>query len=244
MFTNLKQVLVRSALLLLLLAPSAAVRAADALIKKSNVLLIMADDLRDYGGAFTRDVVKTPNLDRLRARGVTFERAYVQYPVCSSMLTGLRAEQTGIVGNDERLRQRMPDVVTLPQLCKNHRRGTMCKRWVGQSLAGRVCGLVTDHQRTVWSHRAAGRSLKPILTNPAATTKDAAFTLVTRGPKLHGQSVRTQRWRFTQWSDGIQELYDHESDAEKNHNLAKANPTVVEELAARLKTLPSYRSMP
>lgn len=125
MFTNLKQVLVRSALLLLLLplAPSAAVRAADALVKKNNVLLIMADDLQDYGGAFTRDVVKTPNLDRLRARGVTFERAYVQYPVCNpsrcSMLTGLRAEQTGIVGNDVRLRQRMPDVVTLPQLCKN-----------------------------------------------------------------------------------------------------------------------------
>ena len=86
--------------------------------------------------------------------------------------------------------------------------------------------------------------MKPILTNPAATAKDAAFTLVTRGPKLHGQSVRTQRWRFTQWSDGIQELYDLENDAEENHNLAKANPTVVEELAARLKTLPSYRSMP
>ena len=48
-----------------------------------NVLLIMADDLRDFGGAFTRDVVKTPNLDRLRARGTTFERAYVQYPVCN-----------------------------------------------------------------------------------------------------------------------------------------------------------------
>lgn len=66
--------------------------------------------------------MKTPNLDRLRARGVTFERAYVQYPVCNpsrcSMLTGLRAEQTGIAGNDERLRERMPDVVTLPQLCK------------------------------------------------------------------------------------------------------------------------------
>ena len=71
---------------------------------KPNVLLIMADDLRDFGGAFTKEVVKTPNLDRLRARGTTFERAYVQYPVCnpsrSSMMTGLRAEQTGIVGND------------------------------------------------------------------------------------------------------------------------------------------------
>jgi arylsulfatase A-like enzyme len=90
---------------------------------KPNVLLIMADDLRDYGGAFTRDVVKTPNLDRLRARGTTFERAYVQYPVCNpsrcSMMVGLRAEQTGIVDNSDHLRRRMPDIVTLPQLCKD-----------------------------------------------------------------------------------------------------------------------------
>jgi arylsulfatase A-like enzyme len=87
------------------------------------VLLIMADDLRDFGGAFTKEVVKTPNLDRLRACGTTFERAYGQYPVCnpsrSSMMAGLRAEQTGIVGNDLPLRQMMPDVVTLPQLCKD-----------------------------------------------------------------------------------------------------------------------------
>ena len=89
---------------------------------RPNVLLIMVDDLRDYGGAFTRDVVKTPNLDRLRAHGTTFERAYVQYPVCnpsrSSMMTGLRAEQTGIVGNDKKLRENLPDVITMPQLCK------------------------------------------------------------------------------------------------------------------------------
>jgi len=30
--------------------------------EKPNVLLIMADDLRDFGGAFTKEVVKTPNL--------------------------------------------------------------------------------------------------------------------------------------------------------------------------------------
>ena len=87
---------------------------------KPNALLVMADDLRDFGGAFTKEVVKTPNLDRLRARGTTFERAYVQYPVCnpsrSSMLTGLRPEQTGIFGNDTPLRRKHPDIVTLPQL--------------------------------------------------------------------------------------------------------------------------------
>ena len=90
--------------------------------ERPNVLLITVDDLRDYGGAFTRDIVKTPNLDRLRARGTTFERAYVQYPVCnpsrSSLMTGLRAEHTGIVGNDTPLRQKLPDITTMPQLFK------------------------------------------------------------------------------------------------------------------------------
>jgi hypothetical protein len=52
-------------------------------LSKTHVPLIMADDLRDFGGAFTKEVVKTPNLDRLRARGTTFERAYGQYPVCN-----------------------------------------------------------------------------------------------------------------------------------------------------------------
>lgn len=76
-----------------------------------------------HGGGFTKEVVKTPNLNRLRARGTTFERAYGQYPVCNpsrnSMMTGLRAEQTVIVGNDIPLHQKMPDIVTLPQLCKD-----------------------------------------------------------------------------------------------------------------------------
>ena len=89
----------------LLLAPLA-VLSADAAPRpngKPNVLLIMADDLRDFGGAFTKEAVKMPNLDRLRARGTTFERAYAQYPVCnpsrSSLMAGLRPEQTGVVGN-------------------------------------------------------------------------------------------------------------------------------------------------
>jgi iduronate 2-sulfatase len=109
----------------LLPLPLVALRAAEvsSSAARPNVLLVMADDLRDFGGAFTKEIVKTPNLDRLRARGTTFERAYVQYPVCnpsrSSMMAGLAAEQTGIVGNDIPLRQKMPDVVTLPQLCKD-----------------------------------------------------------------------------------------------------------------------------
>jgi len=52
------------------------------------------------------------------------------------------------------------------------------------------CGLIPPHP-------VAGRSLKPVLQDPGASIEDAAFTLVTRSPKLHGQSVRTDRWRFT-----------------------------------------------
>ena len=436
-----------------------------------NVLLVMADDLRDFGGAFTREVVKTPNLDRLRARGTTFERAYVQYPVCnpsrSSMMTGLRAEQTGIVGNDIPLRDTLPDVVTLPQLCKESgwqahafgklyhlgggRNAEARRRWMdsatswhtaqafeatatgrkmldgrnvtggalewctwgaadggdddqpdGQIAAATVamieklgdnpwfigCGFMKPHdpfiapkkyfdlyppgslkhwrdpadmtpvrqnavgfgdygtafatftdrewselfraycactsfmdaqlgrvldaldknrlwdntvvvfvgdhgyhtgERLWWNkntlferscrapliiaapgmkgsqvsrslvefvdiyptiadccglkvpHATAGTSLRPVLASPAMSVKDAAFTLVSRDSKLFAQSVRTARWRFTRWSDGQTELYDHDQDPEEFHNVAGRQPSVVEELAVRIQTLPEFR---
>lgn len=454
-----------------LLFPLTATRLAAAEgTRRPNVLLIMADDLRDFGGAFTRDVVKTPNLDRLRARGTTFERAYVQYPVCNpsrcSMMAGLRAEQTGIVNNTDPLRSKMPDIVTLPQLCKDagwqaHAFGKIYHlgggkdagekaKWAdlgrswhsaqdyratktggkmidgrnvtggalgwcawgaaeggdddqpdGQIAAATVamieklggqpwfigCGFMKPHdpfiapkkyfdlyppeslkpwrdpadlapappqavgfgayaeafaklneqdwrelfraycagtsfmdaqlgrvldsldkhqlwdrtiviyvgdhgyhtgERKWWNkntlferscrapliiaapgmkggqvtrslvefvdlyptvadlcglempHESAGKSLRPVLADPAAKIKDAAFTLVTRGPKLHGRSVRNARWRFTRWSDGQMELYDHDHDPEENHNLARTNPEVVAELEERLNSIPPY----
>ncbi len=441
---------------------------------KPNVLLIMVDDLRDFGGAYTRDVVKAPNLDRLRARGITFERAYVQYPVCNpsrcSLMTGLRAEQTGIVGNDVPLRQRMPDIVTLPQLCKDagwqsHAFGKLYhlgggkdaearQRWMdadrswhtaqafeataagrklleGRNVTGGAlkwcqwgaadgtdddqpdgqiasatvamietlgetpwfigCGfmkphdpfiapkkyfdlyppdslrawsdpagmtgvrkesvgfgdygaafakfteeewrelfraylagtsfmdaqlgrvldaldkhrlwdktlviLVGDHgyhtgERLWWSkntlferscrapliiaapglpggrttrslaefvdlyptvadfcglrmpHAAAGLSLRPILADPATQLKDAAFTLVTRGGNLYGQTIRTSRWRFTLWSDGETELYDHDADPEELHDVSAAHADLIPQLTGRLRNLPPLPETP
>lgn len=71
--------------------------------------------------------------------------------------------------------------------------------------------------------------------------KDAAFTLVTRGPKLHGRTVRTARWRFTRWSDGQVELYVHDLDPEESHDVARTNPEVVTVLEERLKSLPRFQ---
>jgi arylsulfatase A-like enzyme len=50
---------------------------------KPNILFIMADQLRwDYLGHAGHPHIKTPNIDRLAARGVAFSRAFVQAPVC------------------------------------------------------------------------------------------------------------------------------------------------------------------
>ena len=434
---------------------------------KPNVLFIVADDFRDEGGVFTHARVKLPNLARLAARGVRFERAYVQYPVCnpsrSSLLTGLRPEQTKVVNNTARLRAQLPDVLTLPQYFKEngwhaeafgklfHMSGASAtekalwmdlpQSWhaatafsptkLGQKFEGRNltdgalpwcqwgmaeggdddqpdgqtaaavvkviekqgtspwfigCGFFKPHDPfiapkkyfdlyppgslTLWkdptgmtaapplalaggyqqafdkftdkerleflraycaaasymdaqlgrvldaldknklwdktvvvfigdhgyhtgerqwwnkntlferSCRAplmiaapgikggktsrslvefidlfptlaescglkipaglAGKSLHPVLKNPKSTVKDAAFTLVTRGQNRYGQSVRTDRWRFTQWSDGTQELYDHSRDPEENQNVVTQNPKVVAALLTKLKALPPY----
>ena len=48
-----------------------------------NVLFIMCDQLRaDYLGCYGHPTIRTPNIDALAARGVRFDRAYVQSPVC------------------------------------------------------------------------------------------------------------------------------------------------------------------
>ena len=88
---------------------------------RPNVLLICADDLAPV---LDDPGVVTPNLDRLRKRAVTFDRAYCQYPLCnpsrSSMLSGLRPDATGIYGNATRVREAVPGVVTLPQLFREN----------------------------------------------------------------------------------------------------------------------------
>jgi arylsulfatase A-like enzyme len=52
-------------------------------VAAKNILFIMCDQLRfDYLGCYGHPHLKTPNIDALAARGVRFDRAYVQSPVC------------------------------------------------------------------------------------------------------------------------------------------------------------------
>jgi uncharacterized sulfatase len=70
--------------------------------RRRNVLLVLLDDLNTRVGAWGAPVA-TPAIDRLAARGVRFDRAYVQVAMCSpsrvSMLTGWRPERTFVWTN-------------------------------------------------------------------------------------------------------------------------------------------------
>ena len=84
-----------------------------------NVLFIISDDLNNSLGCYGHPIVHSPNIDRLAARGVRFERAYCQFPLCgpsrNSMLTGLHPNSTGIHANRLIFRETIPDHPSLSQ---------------------------------------------------------------------------------------------------------------------------------
>lgn len=91
---------------------------------KFNVLFFAVDDLRPEVSASGSTLIKTPNLDRIAARGMTFERAYCQQAVCSpsrsSLMTGRRPDATRVWDLETHFRRALPDAVTVAQYFKNH----------------------------------------------------------------------------------------------------------------------------
>ncbi len=92
-----------------------------------------------------------------------------------------------------------------------------------------LCGLTPPED-------LAGVSLRTLLDEPESPWDRPAFTQVRRGRNVFGYSIRTQRWRYTEWgrdgSEGV-ELYDHENDPHEESNLAQSPEHA--EVVARLR---------
>jgi uncharacterized sulfatase len=84
-----------------------------------NVVFIVADDLYWKIGLYGHSEVRTPNLERLAARGRRFDAAYAQYPLCNasrtSLLSGWRPERTRVWGNADPPRPNLRGAVPMQE---------------------------------------------------------------------------------------------------------------------------------
>jgi arylsulfatase A-like enzyme len=98
--------------------------------KRPNVLFIAIDDLNDWVGFLKgHPQVKTPNMDRLAARGMAFASAYCAAPLCcpsrAAVFSGRLPFRTGIYHNGPNIRQYHPEIVLLPRYFAEHGYRTM-----------------------------------------------------------------------------------------------------------------------
>ena len=103
-----------------------------------------------------------------------------------------------------------------------------------------------------------GQSLAAMLKDPSAVGRGWALTQVVRGGGMEGKrtfgfSLRTPRWRYTEWDEGRlgRELYDHDADSRELANLADdpKHAKTVAELSKQLQsaaaaTLPDSGEIP
>jgi len=110
-------------ILLLALLAFAAVTPPAPAADKTNVLFLICDDLNTDLACYGHPQVQSPNIDALAARGVRFENAYCQYPLCgpsrASFMAGMYPDQTLIRGNGIYIREHIPQIKTMSQMFRD-----------------------------------------------------------------------------------------------------------------------------
>ncbi len=95
-----------------------------------------------------------------------------------------------------------------------------------------LCGLPE-------AEKLEGKSLAPLIQNPKMEWDRAVLS--TWYYKNH--SVRSENWRYIQYRDGTEELYDHRKDPGEHLNLA-GDPTYTEIIADHKKWIPETNALP
>ena len=92
--------------------------------KVQNILFISVDDLKPTIGCFGDEKAKTPYMDKLAKSGTVFLNAHCQQAVCgpsrASLMTGMRPDYTQVLDLKTRMRQKNPNILTIPQYFKNN----------------------------------------------------------------------------------------------------------------------------
>lgn len=88
-----------------------------------NVLFIAVDDLKPTIGAFGDDLAHTPNIDLLAEHATVFLNNHTQQAVCgpsrASLMTGKRPDYTKVRDLKTKMRDMVPEIVTIPQYFRN-----------------------------------------------------------------------------------------------------------------------------
>ena len=91
---------------------------------KPNVLMLSIDDLRPELGCYGAKHIHSPNIDKLAKEGFLFERTYCQVAVCgasrASLLSGSRPETSMVWNYFTPMREKQPNVLSLPQHFKQN----------------------------------------------------------------------------------------------------------------------------
>ena len=88
-----------------------------------NILFIAVDDLKPTIGAYGDTMAETPYLDALSSRSTLFLNNHTQQAICgpsrASIMTGKRPDYTKVRDLKTKMRDMVPDIVTIPQYLKD-----------------------------------------------------------------------------------------------------------------------------
>lgn len=152
--------------------------AAEGCDGRSNVLMILVDDLKPALGCYGDPIARTPNIDRLASRSLRFDRAFCNQAVCApsrfTLMLGSHSTASGLYDLSSRLRDRHPDAVTLPQFFAAHGYQTQSLGKVfhiGHGNEGDPASFSRPH-----FHDKVVEYLDPASTGNQLTREEALFT--------------------------------------------------------------------